>query len=77
MKANETRLALLLGSRDMKLADLAKSLRVNKTTVSRWAQKEIPTDRIEAVEKATGIPPHELRPDLASVFAPAETETAS
>ncbi len=68
MKATETRLAQLLCTKDMKLADLAKALEVNKTTVSRWAQKEIPTDRLEAVEKATGIPPHQLRPDLASVF---------
>lgn len=77
MKANETRLAKLLGTRDMRLADVAKALKVNKTTVSRWAHKEVPTDRLADVERVTGIPVQDLRPDLASVFAPAEQESAA
>ena len=75
-RANETRLAKMLGTRDMRLADLARALRVNKTTVSRWALGEIPTDRIEAVSKKTGFSAHELRPDLASVFS-TEPESAA
>lgn len=66
----------LLKDRGMKLVDLARELKVNKATVSRWGQKEVPTDRLAAVEKATGIPPGELRPDLASVFAPDPAQPA-
>jgi transcriptional regulator with XRE-family HTH domain len=76
MKANQTRLAKMLSTRDMRLADLAKALRVNKTTVSRWALGEIPTGRLEDVSKKTGISAHDLRPDLASVFS-TEPESAS
>ena len=62
-------LSHLLRSRGMKLVDLARKLEVNKATVSRWSQKEVPTNRLASVEEATGISVRELRPDLASVFA--------
>lgn len=57
-----------LKKRGMKLVDLARELRVNKATVTRWDQKGVPTDRLREVEGATGISPREQRPDLASIF---------
>jgi DNA-binding transcriptional regulator YdaS (Cro superfamily) len=48
-------------------SSVAKALGINKATVSRW--KDVPPDRVIAVEKATGIPRQELRPDLAKIFA--------
>ena len=43
---------------------LAAKLGVTHTTVLRWAEGRVPAERVRAVSAATGIPPHELRPDL-------------
>lgn len=43
-----------------KLAELIGG--VTSQAVSQW--KRIPAGRVIAVEKATGIPRHELRPDI-------------
>lgn len=64
----------LLRARGLRLIDLAKGVGVNKATVTRWAQKQIPTDRVEEVSGFTGIPVHELRPDLANIFGPTPTD---
>jgi hypothetical protein len=77
VRANETLLAKLLGTRNMRLADLARDMRVNKTTVSRWALQKVPADRLKDVSQKTGISVHELRPDLASVFVDSDQETAA
>jgi DNA-binding transcriptional regulator YdaS (Cro superfamily) len=53
-----------LQARNLRLADLARSLKVDKATVTRWDQKRVPAERAEDVKRATGIPLHELRPDL-------------
>jgi hypothetical protein len=66
-------LSLLLQERDMRLVDLARAVGVDKSTVTRWARKNIPDNRVPDVAKATGIPPHELRPDLATIFGSAPT----
>ena len=42
---------------------LAKALKVNPGTVSKW-KGTIPLHWIESVEKATGVPRHLLRPDF-------------
>lgn len=53
-------------------SSVARALGINKATVSRW--KDVPHDRVIAVENATGIPRHVLRPDLARIFSePAPT----
>lgn len=44
------------------LASLARSLDLHHTTVLRW--KAVPPHRVRSVSGLTGIPPHELRPDL-------------
>lgn len=66
----------LLHGREMKLADLARACGVDKATVTRWSQKKIPADRLADVSRITGIPPHELRPDLADIFGPSPEHAA-
>lgn len=52
------------------LDEAAKHIGVNKTTLLRWEDGtvQIPAGRVIAVEQATGIPRHLLRPDLAAIF---------
>lgn len=57
-------LATLLKGRGKTLSDLARQLKVNKGTVTRWAQKKVPLTRVYQVEEKTGISRHELRPDF-------------
>lgn len=47
---------------------LAKRLNCHHSTVLEWTR--VPASRLESVAKITGIPPHELRPDLAKLFSP-------
>jgi hypothetical protein len=49
---------------NLTLETLARSFNVNKTTVLRWEEGRIPAERVVDVECVTGIPRHELRPDL-------------
>lgn len=60
----------LVKARGLKLIDVSRGLGVDKATVSRWAQKRIPAERVLDIERLTGIPRHDLRPDL----YPAEQE---
>ena len=59
-----TPLQALLRAKDMRLADLARSLGVDKATVTRWSRGTVPTKHIVEVERVTGIPREKLRPDL-------------
>jgi transcriptional regulator with XRE-family HTH domain len=68
------RLSGLLENRGKRLADLARQLRVNKGTVSRWNERGVPHKRLQEVEDATGIPPCDLRPDLAHLFVKARAQ---
>lgn len=45
---------------------LAKKVGVTQQTVWYWRHKlgKIPAERVLAVENATGVPRHEIRPDL-------------
>lgn len=67
-------LQTLLHNRGLRLIDLARRVNVDKATVTRWARKEVPAERIEDVVRATGISAADLRPDLAHIFSvpPAE-----
>lgn len=59
-----TKLAETLRKRGIKLIDVAQDAAVNKSTVTRWMQKRIPAERVLDVERITGVPRHELRPDI-------------
>jgi hypothetical protein len=75
---SEPLLKILLRNRGLRLVDLARGVGVDKATVTRWAHKEVPPDRINDVVRVTGIPAADLRPDLATVFAaPTTTEGAA
>ena len=50
--------------RGLSLEAIGSSLGVHKTTVMRWEQKRVPAELILEIERVTGIPRHELRPDL-------------
>jgi len=70
----ETPFKALLRGRGLRLVDVARGLGVDKATVTRWARNEIPSDRVVEIVRITGIPAADLRPDLATVFAPVPTE---
>lgn len=57
-------LRALLAKRGLLLTDVAATLGVNKSTVTRWAQRGVPASRILEVERATGVRRKLLRPDL-------------
>jgi DNA-binding transcriptional regulator YdaS (Cro superfamily) len=57
-------LSALLAKRSMNMADLARRIGINKSSVTLWGQRRVPAERVLEVEKATGIPRHELRPDI-------------
>ena len=44
------------------VAKLATALQVTRQTVYYWA--DVPAERVVDMEKATGVPREELRPDL-------------
>jgi transcriptional regulator with XRE-family HTH domain len=46
------------------LKQLAHVFGVNKTTVLRWEEGQVPAERVLTVSRETGIPPSDLRPDL-------------
>lgn len=41
---------------------LAKHLRITRSAVSQWTR--VPAERVIEVERCSGVPRHELRPDL-------------
>lgn len=57
-------LVRLLANRGLRPVDLARSLKVNKSSITLWALRRVPAERVLEVEKLTGIPRHELRPDI-------------
>ena len=60
-------LKTLLSGQGLRLIDLAKALGIDKATATRWAQKSVPAERVRDVERVTGIPRQNLRPDLFAV----------
>lgn len=53
-------------------AKLAASLGITDQAVGQW--KRVPAERVLAVEKLSGVPRHELRPDI---YPPEEMREAS
>ena len=56
------------------VSELARRVGVQPQAVSQW--RRIPADRAADVERATGIPRYELRPDLWDAPSPASAEAA-
>lgn len=54
----------ILSDRGMRLADLARALGLNKSSVTRWAKGKVPAERIGEVSRVVGVPPEIIRPDL-------------
>jgi len=60
----KTALRSLLEFNGMRMSDLARLAKVDKATVTRWSSRRVPAERVLDVERLTGIPRHDLRPDL-------------
>lgn len=58
-------------AKGLTLEQFGRVFAVDKSTVMRWEGGKIPAERVPPVCKFTGICPHELRPDLYPVPAPA------
>ena len=43
-------------------SELARALKITKGAVGQWSK--VPLERVPDVERITGIPRHELRPDF-------------
>ena len=54
----------ILRDRGLRATDIAAALDINKSCITRWAQRGIPALRAIDVERLTGIPRGEMRPDL-------------
>lgn len=46
------------------ISELARRLGVSKQAISMWGVRDIPIERVADVERITGIPRAELRPDI-------------
>jgi DNA-binding transcriptional regulator YdaS (Cro superfamily) len=46
------------------LEELGARLGVFKSTVMRWEKRRIPAERVLDIERVTGVPRTQLRPDL-------------
>lgn len=46
------------------LTKLASALGVHKSSIVAWRHNRIPAERVARIEAVTGVPRHELRPDL-------------
>ncbi len=56
----------------MSRAKLARTLGVARPTVFRWekGERQIDAELVPGIAEKTGIPPRELRPDLAELMGP-------
>ncbi|HGM5416880.1 transcriptional regulator [Serratia plymuthica] len=43
---------------------LGRALGVSRMAVCLWKKNGVPSDRVLSIYSATGVTPHELRPDL-------------
>lgn len=52
--------------RGLTQAEAAKLLKADQSSVSRWSsgKAKVPPEKVSFVSEVTGIPPHELRPDV-------------
>lgn len=71
MKPQPSNQAAIRAIKAIGLGPLSKRLGISKQAVSLWQWKGVPAERVLAVEAATGVSRHELRPD---VFGPPESK---
>jgi len=64
-----------LRAHSLTLGWLAARLGLSRNTVKKWSS--VPTKHVLAVEAATGIPRHELRPDIYPPPVPTKTTEAA
>lgn len=58
-----------------KIADLAAAIGVSPQAVRKWKKEgKVPAERVLLIESITGVPRHELRPDI---YPPEEYRNAS
>lgn len=57
-------LRVLLQGKNLLLSDLARLIKADPATITRWSQYRVPAERVIDVERLTGIPRERLRPDL-------------
>lgn len=58
-------LTIQLAHRGMTMSDLARAIGVHRSTVTRWAKGwRVPALRAIEIERATGIPRADIRPDI-------------
>lgn len=62
--SNVSPLRAYRAAKRLSLEQLGAVFGVNKTTIMRWEEGQIPPLRVFEVERRTGIQRHELRPDL-------------
>jgi transcriptional regulator with XRE-family HTH domain len=76
MTAEASPLKIYRVQNSVTLDALAARLRVNKSTILRWETGEVmvPAGRLADVERETGIPRGQLRPDI---FGPAASTEAA
>ena len=43
---------------------LARALGITQQALSQWKRRRIPAERVLDVERITGVPRHDLRPDI-------------
>lgn len=60
----ESALAAYRKSGKLTQAELAQRLGVRPPALCKWERKRVPAERVLEVERITGVPRQELRPDL-------------
>lgn len=55
---------------------LAEKIGVARRTVFNWKRRGVPVEHLDRVSRVTGIPPYDLRPDLAQMFGASAPEAA-
>lgn len=63
--------ALIQAFERVKRRDLAQQLGITAQAISQWTR--VPVERVLDVERLTGVPRHELRPDIYPPQASAST----
>ena len=58
----------------MNTSEIAKHFNISKQAVYLWFRTQVPVNRVLELEKLTGVPRYELRPDI---YPPKEYKQAS